>query len=79
MSFDLISKYGGRFWDGTLISLKLVILSSIIGLVLAFALAMARTSKQRRYWIPAYSDIYFFLGTPLLIQLFILYYGLGQF
>jgi putative lysine/arginine/ornithine/histidine/octopine transport system permease protein len=79
MSFDLISKYGGRFWDGTLISLKLVILSSIIGLVLAFALAMARTSKQRRYWIPAYSYIYFFRGTPLLIQLFILYYGLGQF
>jgi putative lysine/arginine/ornithine/histidine/octopine transport system permease protein len=79
MSFDLISKYGDRFWDGTLISLKLVILSSIIGLVLAFALAMARTSKQRRYWIPAYSYIYFFRGTPLLIQLFILYYGLGQF
>jgi putative lysine/arginine/ornithine/histidine/octopine transport system permease protein len=79
MSFDLISKYGDRFLDGTLISLKLVILSSIIGLVLAFALAMARTSKQRRYWIPAYSYIYFFRGTPLLIQLFILYYGLGQF
>jgi putative lysine/arginine/ornithine/histidine/octopine transport system permease protein len=79
MNFDLISKYGDRFLDGTLISLKLVILSSLIGLVIAFALAMARTSKQRRYWIPAYSYIYFFRGTPLLIQLFILYYGLGQF
>jgi putative lysine/arginine/ornithine/histidine/octopine transport system permease protein len=79
MNFDLISKYGDRFLDGTIISLKLVILSSLIGLVMAFALAMARTSKQRRYWIPAYSYIYFFRGTPLLIQLFILYYGLGQF
>ncbi len=79
MNFDLISKYGDRFLDGTLISLKLVILSSLIGLVMAFALAMARTSKQRRYWMPAYSYIYFFRGTPLLIQLFILYYGLGQF
>ncbi len=79
MNLELISKYGDRFLDGTLISLKLVILSSLIGLVIAFALAMARTSKQRRYWIPAYSYIYFFRGTPLLIQLFILYYGLGQF
>lgn len=79
MDLDLFIKYADRFWDGTLISLKLVILSSIIGLLLAFALAMARTSKQRRYWIPAYCYIYFFRGTPLLIQLFILYYGLGQF
>jgi ABC-type arginine/histidine transport system permease subunit len=30
-------------------------------------------------WIPAYAYIYFFRGTPLLIQLFILYYGFGQF
>jgi putative lysine/arginine/ornithine/histidine/octopine transport system permease protein len=79
MDLSLITKYGDRFLDGTLVSLKLVILSSLIGLLLAFALAMARTSKQRRYWIPAYSYIYFFRGTPLLIQLFILYYGLGQF
>ena len=79
MDFTLFTKYSDRFIDGTLVSLKLVILASLIGLVLAFALAMARTSKQRRYWIPAYSYIYFFRGTPLLIQLFILYYGLGQF
>ncbi len=79
MDMSLLTKYADRFLDGTLISLKLVILASVIGLLLAFALAMARTSKQRRYWIPAYSYIYFFRGTPLLIQLFILYYGLGQF
>lgn len=79
MDLALFMKYADRFLDGTLVSLKLVVLSSLIGLLLAFALAMARTSKQRRYWIPAYSYIYFFRGTPLLIQLFILYYGLGQF
>ncbi len=79
MDMSLLTKYADRFLDGTLISLKLVILASVIGLLLAFALAMARTSKKRRYWIPAYSYIYFFRGTPLLIQLFILYYGLGQF
>ncbi|MCP4074891.1 MAG: ABC transporter permease [Gammaproteobacteria bacterium] len=77
--FSLITQYGDRFWDGTLITLKLVFLSSIIGLMIALPLALARSSKKRRYWIPAYSYIYFFRGTPLLIQLFILYYGLGQF
>lgn len=77
--FSLLSQYGDRFWDGTLITLKLVLLSSLLGLLIALPLALARSSRKRRFWIPAYSYIYFFRGTPLLIQLFILYYGLGQF
>ncbi len=79
MDWSLISQYGDRFWDGTLITLKLVLLSSVIGLIIALPMALARSSHYRRYRIPAYSYIYFFRGTPLLIQLFILYYGLGQF
>lgn len=79
MDLDLLAKYGDRFLDGTLISLKLVLLASVLGLLIALPLALARSSRKRRYWIPAYSYIYFFRGTPLLIQLFILYYGLGQF
>ena len=77
--FSLIVQYGDRFWDGTLITLKLVFLSSVLGLMIALPLALARSSTKRRFWIPAYSYIYFFRGTPLLIQLFLLYYGLGQF
>ncbi len=79
MDFELLTQYGDRFWDGTLISLKLVLMSSILGLLIALPMALARSSHHRRYWIPAYSYIYFFRGTPLLIQLFIIYYGLGQF
>lgn len=75
----LITQYGERFWDGTLITLKLVIMASVLGFLIALPMALARSSKSRRYWIPAYIYIYFFRGTPLLIQLFILYYGLGQF
>jgi His/Glu/Gln/Arg/opine family amino acid ABC transporter permease subunit len=47
--------------------------------MIALPMALARNSKKRRLWIPAYAYIYFFRGTPLLIQLFILYYGFGQF
>ena len=76
---ELLNQYGDRFWDGTLITLKLVFLSSLAGMAIALPMALARSSKRRGLWLPAYLYIYFFRGTPLLIQLFIIYYGLGQF
>jgi polar amino acid transport system permease protein len=79
MDLGILISYGDRFVDGTLITLKLVALSSLAGVVLAVATALARVSKRRWLWLPAYGYIYFFRGTPLLIQLFIVYYGLGQF
>ncbi len=76
---ELLTQYGDRLWDGTLITLKLVFLSSIAGMMIAIPMALARSSRKRRLSIPAYLYIYFFRGTPLLVQLFIIYYGLGQF
>lgn len=79
MDPDLLLKYGDRFLDGTLITLKLVALASVVGLLIAVPLALARVSRRSWLWMPAYGYIYFFRGTPLLIQLFLIYYGLGQF
>ncbi|KAA3628384.1 MAG: ABC transporter permease subunit [Proteobacteria bacterium] len=79
MDFEIITRYGDRLFDGTLITLKLVALASVVGLLLAVPLALARVSRRRWLWVPAYAYIYFFRGTPLLIQLFLIYYGLGQF
>ena len=79
MELDILVRYGDRFLDGTLITLKLVALASLIGLAIAVPLALARVSERRWISVPAYSYIYLFRGTPLLIQLFLLYYGLGQF
>ncbi len=79
MDPTLLLKYGDRFFDGTLITLKLVALASVIGLLIAIPLALARVSRRSWLWMPAYAYIYFFRGTPLLIQLFLIYYGLGQF
>jgi len=79
IDWSLIPQYGDRLWDGTLITLKLVLIASVIGILLALPLSLARSSPRRRYWIPAYAYIYFFRGTPLLVQLFLIYYGLGQF
>ena len=79
MGFDILDRYGDRLIDGALVTLKLVALASTIGLVIAVAIAAARVS--RRPWLsgPAYVYVYIFRGTPLLVQLFIIYYGLGQF
>lgn len=79
IDWSLLSQYGDRLWDGTLVTLKLVLIASLLGILLALPLSLARSSQKRRYWIPAYSYIYFFRGTPLLVQLFLIYYGLGQF
>ncbi len=79
IDWSLLGQYGDRFWDGTLVTLKLVLAASLIGFALALPLALARSSSRRRYAWPAYGYIYFFRGTPLLVQLFLLYYGLGQF
>ena len=48
------------------------------GICLAIPLALARVSKNPFLWMPVYGFIFVFRGTPLLVQIFIVYYGLGQ-
>jgi polar amino acid transport system permease protein len=63
---------------GALVTAELVALSLGAGFVLAVALALARVSRRRWLWLPAYAYIFFFRGTPLLVQIYLVYYGLGQ-
>lgn len=67
-----------EYWDGLVQTVQLVFLSLIIGLVVAVPLATLRTN--RRWWVsgPVWVYTYLFRGTPLLIQLYIIYYGLAQ-
>lgn len=60
-------------------TVALVSVSLVLGLLLAVPLAVLRTAAP--YWIqaPIRAYVYFFRGTPLLVQMFIVYYGLGQF
>jgi His/Glu/Gln/Arg/opine family amino acid ABC transporter permease subunit len=66
-----------RFIDGFFISIELVVLASLFGLILALALAVARTSNRPMLSLPAYAYTYVFRGTPLLVQLWVFYYGFG--
>ena len=76
---ELWIQYGDRLIDGAVITVKLVVLACILGLVLAVPLALARRSDRRWLSVSAYLYIYFFRGTPLIVQLALVYYGLAQF
>jgi putative lysine/arginine/ornithine/histidine/octopine transport system permease protein len=64
---------------GLLVTLELTVFSLIFGIVLALPLAAIRTARSPLLWMPAYGYITFFRGTPLLVQIFLIYYGTGQF
>ena len=67
------------FAQGLGVCLVLLGLSLATGLVLSVPLAVARVSAQRALWLPVWCFTYVFRGTPLLVQLFVVYYGFAQF
>ena len=64
---------------GAWLTVQLVALAMVTGTALAFPLACMRTSRHGWLWAPAWGYVFFFRGTPLLVQIFLVYYGLAQF
>ncbi len=60
-------------------TIELVGLSCVLGLILGLVLGLMRLSKNPLISYPPFLYIFFFRGTPLLVQIFLIYYGLGQF
>lgn len=79
MNWEVIYKYLPKLFDGAILTLELVGIAVIAGLILAIPLGIARSSKHLAVRALPYSYIFFFRGTPLLVQLFLVYYGLSQF
>ena len=79
MDIEILTQYGNRYLDGLLVTVQLLVLASICGLSIAVPLALARVSANILLSSAAYAYIYVFRGTPLLIQLFLIYFGLAQF
>ena len=65
--------------EGALVTIELIAISGVLGLALAVPLALARVARP--LWLRAgpFAYIFFFRGTPLLIQIFLVYYGVSQF
>ena len=79
MRFELILEYWPQLLWGAVLSVQLVVVSALIGLVIALPLAIGRISHNPLIAAFPYAYIFFFRGTPLLVQLFLVYYGLAQF
>jgi His/Glu/Gln/Arg/opine family amino acid ABC transporter permease subunit len=67
------------FAAGIWLTLRLLFFSTLCGLAFAVPLALARISQNPLLRIPAYAYSVFFRGTPLIVQIFLIYYGLAQF
>ncbi len=75
----LIERFAPQLWEGTLVTLELVGIAVVVGLFFAIPLGLARASRHWYVRALPYGYIFFFRGTPLLLQLFLVYYGLSQF
>jgi polar amino acid transport system permease protein len=76
---EVFQNYGCRMFSGLWITFELVAISVVLGFILAVALAVARLYGPRWAQVAINGYTTFFRGTPLLCQLFLVYYGLGQF
>lgn len=63
------------FWEGLVHTVHLVALSALIGVFIAVPLAVGRASRLRWLSGAIWVYTYVFRGTPLLIQLYLAYYG----
>lgn len=77
-SWDVIWEYMPRLIDGMWVTLELVFVSAVLGILLAVPLALMRTSRRFLISSLPWAYIYFFRGTPLLVQIFLVYYGSSQ-
>ena len=75
-----LSQYGGDYLRGMAATIELTALSLAAGFVLAWPLAVVR-ARRGPWWlsVPARGFTWFMTGTPMLVQLFLVYYGLAQF
>lgn len=76
---DLVARYGPLYLQGLRTTLILVALSFLAGAILSVPLAAGRLSNSRLARGVASAYVGFFRGTPLLAQLFLIYYGFGSF
>ena len=78
MDLNLMIDSLPKLFFATLTTLKLLSLALVFGLIIGFIFAILRLSKNNIISNFSYGFSYIFRGTPLLVQIFIIYFGLGQ-
>ena len=78
MDFELMFNSFPKLLNATVITLKLLSLSLFFGLFIGLLFAVMRMNRNPIINKFAYGYSYLFRGTPLLVQIFIIYFGFGQ-
>ena len=78
MDFELMISSFPKLLNATLVTLKLISASLVFGIFLGIFFAILRTGKNKFLKGFSYYYSYIFRGTPMLVQLFIIYFGLAQ-
>ena len=78
MNFTFLQKYWPYYLIGAKNTILLSLLAVVIGTLIGMLLAVCRVGKNRPLKFVATAYVEFIRGTPLLVQLFIIYYGAGQ-
>lgn len=78
MDIELIVESLPVLWQGALLTLELFAITMVLATLLAVPLAIVRVQKAwwLRWPVEVFSQV--FRGTPLLVQIFIVYYGIAQ-
>lgn len=76
---EIILQYWPRLLDGTLMTIKLTLLGALIAALVSPGFALIRTQASPLAQAPLRLYISFMRGTPILAQLFLIFYGSGQF
>lgn len=79
MDIAFIAEIVPRLLVGLPLTLQLAVTSIALGALIALPLALAQQLKKPLIDWPIRSYVAIFRGTPLLVQIFLIYYGLGQF
>jgi octopine/nopaline transport system permease protein len=79
MNFHLIYESFLQILKGLGASLEIIIISLLLGLILSIVIVMMRLTKNIVLDISSRTFVFIIRGTPLLVQIYFIYYGLAQF
>ena len=78
MDLDFMLEHLPRLLNATKLTIQLTLSSLFFGIFVGIFFAILRTSGNKILYYFSYYYSYIFRGTPLLVQIFIIYFGLGQ-
>ncbi|TFF17972.1 ABC transporter permease [Jiella endophytica] len=80
-AFDvtLIERFGMKYLSGLWVTVSLVAVSFVCGAIVSLPVALGRMATNPIARALSFAFVYFFRGTPLIAQIFLIYYGFGQF